>query len=81
MFTPLINAQPQLRTLVDLVMVNGYIIEHSNRFHTPSQNEVNKLEALISTLGSQQTTPMPMRSTCRGFRTAYEPLARVHMLW
>lgn len=61
--------------------MNGYVIEHSHRSEAPSEHQVLELETKIGRLCSQLTGPVAVRSSCGGFRTAYEPLARVHMLW
>nr|POF13027.1 hypothetical protein CFP56_10175 [Quercus suber] len=55
--------------------MNGYVIEHS---HQPQS--VPEIEARIGDLCSRQTRPVPVHPSCGGFRTSYEPHARVHML-
>lgn len=62
-------------------MINGYVIEHSRCLLSPSPTDIVELESKISSLCSRLVVPVPVRPSCGGFRTTYEPLARVHMLW
>nr|POF26035.1 hypothetical protein CFP56_22183 [Quercus suber] len=56
--------------------MNGYVIEHSHK-----SQDIAEVEAKIGDLCSRQTQPVPIHLSCGGFRTSYEPHARVHMLW
>lgn len=78
-FAPLHEAEPQLQTLIDLVAINGFVIEQSHRHGPGTGNDIDELEARIGDLCSRQISPM--HDGCNNFRTAYEPLARIHMLW
>ncbi|KAF7191008.1 hypothetical protein HII31_07632 [Pseudocercospora fuligena] len=79
-FAPLKDAKPQLQTLIDLVTTNGAVIEQSHRRANLSAADITALEAKISKLYSRDTTGMPVREVAPSFRSAYEPLARIHML-
>lgn len=78
-FAPLGEAEPQLQNLIDLITINGYVIERSNQSSGLSDNEINELEAKIGALRLARSAPP--QPPCRSFRTAYEPIARIHMLW
>lgn len=80
-FGPLSDAEPQLQTLIGLVTMNGFVMEHSHQRINQAENDISEVEARIGNLCSQQTGPVPMHPPRGNFRTAYEPLARVHMLW
>lgn len=82
MFAPLSEAEPQLQTLIDLITINGYVIERSHLPSGLSDHEILDLETKIGAIrlatGTKSATSQPIRGS---FRTAYEPIARIHMLW
>lgn len=82
MFAPLSEAEPQLQTLIDLITINGYVIERSHLPSDLSDHEILDLETKIGAIrlgkSAKSTTLQPIRGS---LRTAYEPVARIHMLW
>lgn len=62
-------------------MINGVVIEQSHCHEDLSAGDITALEAKISKLCSRETIGIPHREAVESFGSAYEPLARIHMLW
>jgi hypothetical protein len=80
-FDSLQQAQPALGRLIMLVLNNGVLIDHSHQHPNPTQQQVLEIEAKISDVSARASKFGPDRPLVASFREAYEPLARVHMMW
>lgn len=78
LFAPLTETAPELQTLVELVTINGHLIEQSYKLDLPD-DEVQKLEAKIGNLCWQRCAPM--RPGFGDYRANSDLVAHVHMLW
>ncbi|KIW21508.1 hypothetical protein PV08_02088 [Exophiala spinifera] len=78
LFAPLIEAQPELQAVAELVTINGHVIEQSYRTVNLPEDEIRRLEAKIGDLCRQQRMPLqPGNGSCR---SDYELVAHIHML-
>src|SRR4051812_14506979 len=79
LFDPLIQINPRLHAVVELVRVNGKVIEHLHQ-QACTMEGVCRLEANIGRACSSVT------SACRQFHSEssearFEILVRIHMFW
>ncbi|KPI38304.1 uncharacterized protein AB675_12075 [Cyphellophora attinorum] len=77
-FENLAEAEPHLQTLIDLVTINGYVIEHSYRNTVLTDDEIRALEARIGELCAHRKRPL--QSDSGTFKSNYDLIAYIHMM-
>ncbi|KEF52345.1 uncharacterized protein A1O9_11585 [Exophiala aquamarina CBS 119918] len=78
LFAPLIEAEPELQAVVELVTINGHVIEQSYRRLDLSDEELLKLETKIGSFCWQRRGPI--QPGCGSYRRNYDLVAHIHML-
>jgi hypothetical protein len=79
LFAPLIEDQPELQALVELITINGQVIEQSFRRSDLRDEEVQRLEMKISSVCWQRNAPLQPGSG--SYRSNFDLIAHIHMLW
>lgn len=79
LFAPLIETEPELQSLVELISINGHVIEQSYRRSDLPEDEIRQLEAKIGDLCWQRKVPLQPGSG--SYRSNYELVAHIHMMW
>ena len=79
LFAPLVDAEPELQALVDLITINGQVIEQSLKPSDLQDDEVQKIETKIGNFCWQRNAPLQPGSG--SYRSNYNLVAHIHMQW
>lgn len=79
-FVPLQEAKPHLKHLVDLVQMNGSVINKINQNSSLTPEDVCSLEAITGQILTRSKSLVSSPKHQR-IRETYESIAKIHMLW
>lgn len=78
-FKALIECHPDLQGLVELITINGHVIEKSYLRSDLKGSDLQELETKIGHFCWQRTAPLQPGSD--NYKTNYYLIAHIHMLW
>lgn len=79
LFAPLKESQPELQGLVELITINGHVIEQSYRRSDLQDEDLEGLETKIGNFCWQRNAPLQPGSD--SYKLNYYVIAHIHMLW